>query len=1084
MTVSSTIVTRLQSHWAISALNSSDLHRAFKIAETRLVRSAIGSQMVIDYSEVANDANILDRVAVAYELAAVEGLDALLHSSVDEESKQLRDQAQAAAHCAFELRRAIRITGSPEERISQVLHLAALGYCGDRWSDLRRWLREHPDETQPPSVAEASWDRRVLFRVYDCWIRLLRKDRWDDLDAIREIIGGLRSDQSTYESTLLQTEEDSAAKAVALRLIALYHWTKATELVARYMMQGEPVAITQELDRHFESARDSALASHDPAFHVLLGWLHVGARKMVSGSVWWVARAVNSRVTQFVTNVTKARGLFELLPPQRIALQEQGLLDPASRAIVVDLPTSGGKTVLAQFRILQALNQFDADQGWVAYVAPTRALVSQITRRFRTDFGPIGIRVEQLTAAVEVDSFEEAMLSATDDNQRFQILVVTPEKLHLVLRNKKVSRPLALVVMDEAHNIEDEERGLRIELLLATVKRENATSSFLLLMPFVPNAGDLARWLAPDSGRTIQLGTTGWLPNDRIVGTFKAEQDSGVRDWSMRFETVTTTPATIQLSGSHRVGRSNPLNITFSSVNKSLFKQTACMAKVFSDRGTSIAVAAKIAETWKMARIIAETSDPVTEVSDEVGLVQRFLATEISPQFELIQMLDKRIAVHHAGLSDETRALIEWLAEIGKLRVLCATSTIAQGINFPVSSVFMASRHFFAKTAKEIPPRAFWNLAGRAGRIEHDSVGVVGIAAGTDPGAVQRYIGAQTGELISRLVSLLDGVEDAGRLNNLSLIIQEDQWADFRSYVAHLWNETRNLESVLNDTEQLLRSTYGYGVLQARAGDRKARALLDATKTYARALAEQPDNASWADSTGFSPEGVRDAMAGLGRLENQLTTFDWQPASLFGPTGTSPLPVLFGVMMKIPQLKAPLEELGKHGASNTRLAHIAQAWVSGASIEKIAEDYFDGTAENLTEAITAACKGVYRSLSNAGTWGLSALSKLSGMDVESLPPELRRSIANLPAMLYHGVKSEGAIAMRMNCVPRSIAESLGQKFSGTVGSSEEVARPQVARQFLASLGDADWEDSRPQGAAMTGSDYRAVWANLSGEKLQ
>jgi hypothetical protein len=159
------------------------------------------------------------------------------------------------------------------------------------------------------------------------------------------------------------------------------------------------------------------------------------------------------------------------------------------------------------------------------------------------------------------------------------------------------------------------------------------------------------------------------------------------------------------------------------------------------------------------------------------------------------------------------------------------------------------------------------------------------------------------------------------------------------------------------------------------------------------------------------------AIAGLRQLENQLTTVDWQPTSLFGGAGTSPLPVLFGVMMKIPQLKGQLEELGgKHGPGQTRLAEIAQAWVSGASIEKIAQDYFDGTAENFTDAITAACKGVYRSLSNAGTWGLSALSKLSGMDVESLSPEVRRSIANLPAMLYHGVKTEGAIAMRMSCV--------------------------------------------------------------------
>jgi replicative superfamily II helicase len=133
--------------------------------------------------------------------------------------------------------------------------------------------------------------------------------------------------------------------------------------------------------------------------------------------------------------------MFELLPPQRAALQEQGLLDQASRAIVVELPTSGGKTVLAEFRIFQALNQFDPDKGWVAYVAPTRALVSQITRRLRSDLSPIGVRVEQLTAAVEVDSFEQELLNEQGDTKRFHVLVTTPEKLQLVIRNKAVNRP-------------------------------------------------------------------------------------------------------------------------------------------------------------------------------------------------------------------------------------------------------------------------------------------------------------------------------------------------------------------------------------------------------------------------------------------------------------------------------------------------------------------------------------------------------------------------------------------------------------------------------------------------------------------
>lgn len=112
------------------------------------------------------------------------------------------------------------------------------------------------------------------------------------------------------------------------------------------------------------------------------------------------------------------------------------------------------------------------------------------------------------------------------------------------MRNKKVARPLALVVMDEAHNIEDELRGLRIELLLATIKQESPRANFLLLMPFVPNANDLAQWLAADRGRSISLGTSAWQPNERIVGLFDIHKGEKAGDWSLSFETLTTTQRT------------------------------------------------------------------------------------------------------------------------------------------------------------------------------------------------------------------------------------------------------------------------------------------------------------------------------------------------------------------------------------------------------------------------------------------------------------------------------------------------------------------------------------------------------------
>ena len=973
MNVNNNALQRVDTHWAVLAVGEADRDRGLAVANARLVQQALGQQIHIDFPERNTDDDLLRRLAMAYEMAAIEGLRAFLNPAFDD--KGLREQCAAGAWRVFELRRLFRLPEKAEERIFHILHLSALAYCGDRWSDLRRWYNENEGIIHVPSVAEATWDRRLLYRLFECWIRLLRKKRWDDLDRIREIIAGLRADQKTYESGVLTHDVNAADRAMALRLIALYNWAKGTELLALYMLQGEPAGIRTLLDKHFEAGVGAAAASGDAQTEVLLRWLHATSHQMVAGSLWWVARAVNSRVERFVQTVTKQQAMFELLPPQRTALQEQGLLDQAATAVVVDIPTSGGKTLLAQFRILQALNQFDAEKGWVAYVAPTRALTAQITRRLRRDFEPIGVRVEQLTGAVEIDTFEEDLLTQTGESSPFAVLVSTPEKLQLVIRNKKVPRPLALVVMDEAHTIEDETRGLRIELLLASIKRECSSAHFLLLMPYVEKPEMLARWLAQDgnAGRTISLGTTPWKPNERIVGMYWHETDDTLRGgWRLIYQTLVTTPGTIHLEGTHHVGAPKPLGVARSKLNLSL--ETAAMARVMSERGTSIAVANSIPSVWNMARQICESFTPFSPIPDEIRLVQNFLRTEISPGFELVEMLSRGVGVHHAGLSDEIRALIEWLAEEDKLRVLCATTTIAQGINFPVSSVFLASRFVpqgNLSSSMEMPPRDFWNLAGRAGRIQHDSVGVVGLAAGNSAQAIVEYVRRATGELISSLVNMLNNLERIGRLHELESVIQGEQWEDFRCYVAHLWNEKKNLDAVLADTEQLLRNTYGYGLLRASAdGKAKADKLLEATRNYARRLAANPGHAALADMTGFSPEGVGKALVGLRQLERELTPADWTPESLFGHS--SGMAALFGVMLRVPQLAETLRAVGGTGTGNQHIAEITQAWVSGKSIQDIAKAYFQED-ENETKAITNACRAIYRNLVLAGTWGLSVI---------------------------------------------------------------------------------------------------------------
>jgi hypothetical protein len=334
------------------------------------------------------------------------------------------------------------------------------------------------------------------------------------------------------------------------------------------------------------------------------------------------------------------------------------------------------------------------------------------------------------------------------------------------------------------------------------------------------------------------------------------------------------------------------------------------------------------------------------------------------------------------------------------------------------------------------------------------------------------------------LVQLLDELYAAGKLNELDAVLNQEEWQAFRAYVAHLWAEKKNLEAVLADTEQLLRHTFGYSTLRSKRtkdADAKADALLNVTKKYVQSLSQHPENAVLADATGFAPEGVRSALLGLNTLQQQLNAADWEPSSLFGSTGSSALPALIGVMMKIPELNQSLSEIARSGQGQQQIAEMTAAWVNGASIRDIATHYFAIRNANDTDALTNACKAIYRTLVNAGPWGISALTKMptSGLNFEDLPPEVRQRLNAMPAMIYHGVRTEAAVLMRMNSIPRSIAEALGAKF--TVDSGNELS-VRAAREYLHSLKQADWDRAVPQESAMSGTDYREVWRQLSGDR--
>ena len=694
-------IAKISSHPAFEGLDSSILSEINEKTNMQLAAQSVGNLIHFGFEPFVEAKPSLRKVLLSYEITAASNLEML--NNVSPENKEIREQVIAASFKAFEILRLYPIPKSRDEQIQFVFRIAPLAYCGERWSDLGRWFSDNSSIVDATPLEQKSWDKHILSHLYFCWTRLFRKDSRTDLDQILETISKLQLSQDEREKQFFDELATDTKQVSAIRLVVLYYLAKCTEIVTKFLLtgesDGEPLG---QIDMYFERATEAAKICGERQIEYILAWLHPTSRIMITSSLWWRFRTSDPKTNQFVKILTnrKSKPIFDLLPPQQLAISK-GLLDPLKTAVVVDMPTSGGKTLLAQFKILQTLNYTAHENGWVAYLTPTRALSSQITRRLRKDFNELEYVVEQLTGALDINVFEDELLVNSD--KQFDILVTTPEKFQQVVRNKKIEkRPPALVVLDEAHNIEAEERGLRIELLLATLKQEFPKTNFLLLMPFAEGTKSLANWLAGDqfSSLPISTGTTPWKPNERIIGLFSAVEDNEANSsWHLEFEPLEATEKAIALTGKFKVGSSKPINIARGKViskKKQIgySKQAVAMSTIMSENGTSIAIGQDIPTVWNMADLAYNNLPNPKSNSTEIKLVQDYLQTEVGLEFDLVNYLSKRVAVHHSGLSDEVRSLIEWLAETGQLNVLCATTTIAQGLNFPVSSVFLQSYKF------------------------------------------------------------------------------------------------------------------------------------------------------------------------------------------------------------------------------------------------------------------------------------------------------------------------------------------------------------------------------------------------------
>lgn len=372
-------------------------------------------------------------------------------------------------------------------------------------------------------------------------------------------------------------------------------------------------------------------------------------------------------------------GIIELYPPQSEAIK-QGLL--SGKNLVVSIPTAAGKTLLAE---MAALKHVLENTGKVIYLCPLRALASEKYNDLKR-FSSLGIRVA-ITSG-DYDS-KDSYLS------QYDIIVSTNEKMDALLRHRAswVKEQVSLIIIDECHLINDQHRGPVLEILLARLLVERSHAQIIALSATVGNADELAEWL------DAELVQSEWRPVPLKEGVYFESRiiysDYATREISYR-------------------RKDQLVNIALDSI------QSQEQVLIFTPSRRSAVTTAE-----RIGKVVESFIDPrdnkhLNEIASQV-------ITNLSDPLskKLAETIKRGVSFHHAGLNSSQREIVEKAFKNGFIKILCATPTLASGVNIPAKRVVLSSvyRYSVEEGSHPIKTLEYHQMAGRAGRPQFDTEG-------------------------------------------------------------------------------------------------------------------------------------------------------------------------------------------------------------------------------------------------------------------------------------------------------------------------------------------------------------------------
>ncbi len=358
----------------------------------------------------------------------------------------------------------------------------------------------------------------------------------------------------------------------------------------------------------------------------------------------------------------------------------------------VSAPTSAGKS-FAMARALHAILQ--KQPTTVIYLVPTRALIREVAGRLRSLFLDHKMAVPVRTTPVVVP---------TTGVGQGVVYVLTQERLISLLNEAGPGLKIDLVLVDEAQEIEADERGILLDTAIAAARRQSPSLRIFYASPTISNPEHL---LSRQDGRS-------YLENRSPVAHYYWKVRYGSKKANQKYDhwfDISDRKDEVRL----RV----PL---LRKPKKEKYGQRAAAALNFHHPGTTTVVFCDGPDQAEKTAAEIARALPDRKIPDDVAALIAHIRKEVHQHHPLADWLAKGVAVHFRPLPSLVRTQVEQLCNNSHLEFVCCTTTLLKGINLPCRNIILINPAPKGNTLKSMDVR---NLSGRAGRLDRDIRGHV-----------------------------------------------------------------------------------------------------------------------------------------------------------------------------------------------------------------------------------------------------------------------------------------------------------------------------------------------------------------------